>query len=233
MPKLDSDSIVTAYDRYSNFYDLLFGRVLQDGREALSQCLHQAVGHNILELGVGSGLMLPLYPARFRVTGVDISPGMLARAKQRVEGNRLNVELYLIDAETTGFQDGAFDHVVLPYVYSVTPQPMKLMHEAFRLCRPGGTIWILNHFSGLGLWDRLARPLKPFARGVGFRPDFSYQTYITDLGLTIAKVTAVNLFGLSRLVQVQRGEDIPDALTFCYEQEVSCTQVVVPTLLQA
>jgi len=213
MSKLDRTSFVETYERFSQFYDLVYGKTLQGGREALSRAIRPLPAGDVLEFGVGSGLMLPLYPSRFRVVGVDVSPGTLARARWRVQRLGLaNVELHLIDAEDTGIPDEAFDHVVLPYVYSVTPSPMHLLREAYRVCRPAGTIWILNHFSGLGLWDHLERPLKPFARWVGFRPEFPFKTYITDLDLDIQSVQAVNWFGLSRLVRVRRSEALPPGL---------------------
>jgi len=63
-----------------------------------------------------------------------------------------------------------------------------------------------------GLWDWLEQPLKPFARWVGFRSDFPYKKFITDLGLEIQEVQSVNLFGLSRLLQIRRGAGIPGSL---------------------
>lgn len=202
-------SITTAYDRYARLYDWLFGWVLQEGREVLGQVLGQAIkaqtSEQIVEFGVGSGLMLPLYPRTVQVLGLDLSEGMLHKARQRVAQQSLgHVSLRRIDAEHNGLLPASFDHVVLPYVYSVTMDPLALMAEAFRVCKPGGTIWVLNHFSGLGVWDWLERPLKPFARWVGFRPDFPYQHYVTDQGWDVLAVHRVNLLGLSRLVQIRK-----------------------------
>lgn len=84
MDQPDVGSVVQSYDRYSQVYDFLFGQVLQDGRRALSRAIRDGRGQDVLEFGVGSGLMLPLYPAHFHVLGVDISSGMLARARHRV-----------------------------------------------------------------------------------------------------------------------------------------------------
>jgi phosphatidylethanolamine/phosphatidyl-N-methylethanolamine N-methyltransferase len=202
----DLRSVTAAYDRYARVYDTLFGWVLQDGRRRLAQRLDTcAPGQRILELGVGSGLMLPLYPRHAMVLGLDISDGMLARARALVVREGLeHVQLRRVDAEHTGVADGSFDHVVLPYVYSVTPDPQALMAEAFRACRPGGDLWILNHFSGLGLWDWLERPLRPFARWVGWRPDFPYAQHVIAQGWQVIDVEAANLWGLSRLVHVRK-----------------------------
>lgn len=202
----DLVAVTAAYDRYARIYDRLFGWVLQDGRRRLGRRLQDAPpGTRILELGVGSGLMLPLYPRHADVLGVDISGAMLARAHALVAREGLHhVQLRLVDAEHTGVPDGSFDHVVLPYVYSVTPDPQALVAEALRACRPGGDLWILNHFSGLGVWDWLERPLRPFARWVGWRPDFPYDRHVTAQGWPVVDVEAANLWGLSRLVHVRK-----------------------------
>lgn len=201
----DLASVQAAYDRYASVYDTLFGWVLQDGRVRLARSMAAQPGQRIIEFGVGSGLMLSLYPRHALVLGLDLSEGMLAKARQRVQAEGLSqVQLQRADAEHSAAADGAFDHVVLPYVYSVTPDPEGLMREAFRVCRPGGSIWILNHFSGLGVWDWLERPLRPFARWVGWRPDFPYQTHVLDQGWHIVGVQRANLFGLSRLVHVRK-----------------------------
>ena len=198
-------AIVSAYDRFAGLYDLLFGWVLQQGRELLGRRLQAAPGERIVEFGVGSGLMLPLYPRHASVLGIDLSEAMLARARALVRREGLaHVTLQRVDAEHNGLPSAAFEHVVLPYVYSVTPDPAGLMREAFRVCRPGGHIWVLNHFSGLGVWDWLERPLKPLARWIGFRSDFPFKTYVLDQGWPVVEVLPVNLFGLSRLVHVRK-----------------------------
>ena len=198
-------AIASAYDRLAGPYDLLFGWVLQEGRELLGRRLQAAPGERIVEFGVGSGLMLPLYPRHASVLGIDLSDAMLARARALVRRKGLaHVTLQRVDAEHNGLPSAAFEHVVLPYVYSVTPDPAGLMREAFRVCRPGGHIWVLNHFSGLGVWDWLERPLKPLARWIGFRPDFPFKTYVLDQGWAVEELLPVNLFGLSRLVHLRK-----------------------------
>jgi phosphatidylethanolamine/phosphatidyl-N-methylethanolamine N-methyltransferase len=201
--RIDASSVAKAYDRYASSYDFVFGRLLHDGRIKTVQAMNLQPGQRVVELGVGSGLMLPLYPAGTPVVAIDISPDMLERARAKVAAlNLKNIELKLADAESTRLPGEAFDHVVLPYVYSVTPDPQALMRECFRLCKPGGSIWILNHFSGLGLMDRLNWMIKPVADALRFRADFSYQQYVQNQGWDIVQVQKANLFGLSRIVQV-------------------------------
>ena len=101
------------------------------------------------------------------------------------------------------FADGAFDCVTLPYVLSVTPNPDRLIAETRRVCRKGGSIVILNHFSGSHFWWLLERIVRPMADRVGFRSDFSYDEQILARDWQVASVRSVNFLGLSKLVAIR------------------------------
>jgi phosphatidylethanolamine/phosphatidyl-N-methylethanolamine N-methyltransferase len=198
---MDQPSIKRAYRRYASVYDLVFGPSLQEGRRALSRSLKTRPGDKLLEMGVGTGLMLPMYPRDIEIVGIDISEEMLEVARKRVDRDAmLNVRLELMDCEHTSFEAHAFDHVVIPYVYSVTPDPLQLIREARRVCKPGGTIYLVNHFTDTGMWRWLERLLRPFAKSLGFRPEFSLKRYVHDMQWSDVKIRSVNLLGLSRLV---------------------------------
>ena len=83
------DTVKAAYRRYAGFYDALFGPVLQPGRKAVIEALKCQPGERVLEVGVGTGLSLDLYPADVRVTGIDVSREMLDKARRRVAKRRL------------------------------------------------------------------------------------------------------------------------------------------------
>src|ERR1700741_5338681 len=108
------ETVKTAYRRYAGFYDALFGPVLQPGRRAVLEALKLRPGDRVLEVGVGTGLSLPMYPQAVKVTGIDLSSEMLAKARLRVERlNLANVEaLFEMDAESMSFPDATFDKVV-------------------------------------------------------------------------------------------------------------------------
>ena len=134
------DTVKTAYRRYAGFYDALFGPVLQAGRKAVIEALDCKPGHRVLEVGVGTGLALDLYPAGVRVVGIDVSREMLDKARRRVAKRGFtHVEALLeMDAEAMSFADASFDRIVAMYVLPVVPDPGRLLTELHRVCKPDG-----------------------------------------------------------------------------------------------
>lgn len=194
-------AIARTYQFYAPIYDKLFGAVLGPGRDALAKAVRKLQPKSLLEVGVGTGLMLAEYPASTHITGVDLSPHMLEHARQRADAlARGNIALQVMDAERMPFADGSFDCVTIPYVLSVTTDPDRLVAEARRVCRKGGTIMVLNHFSGSRFWWLLERAVRQVADRIGFRSDFDYEQHILRHDWQVQSVTPVNLFGLSRLV---------------------------------
>jgi phosphatidylethanolamine/phosphatidyl-N-methylethanolamine N-methyltransferase len=196
--------VETSYRRYAPFYDLLFGASLGPGRAAMTRLVGRLAPQHILEVGVGTGLALAQYPRTARVTGIDVSSDMLAAAQRRVRPeDAARIELRAMDAEAMDFADASFDCVTLPYVLSVTPNPDRLVAEVRRVCRPGGHIVIVNHFSGQRSWRWLEAPLRPLAAWIGFRTEFSLEQQVLSRSWQVLSVEPVNLFSLSRLIDVR------------------------------
>ena len=195
---MELDAILGVYDRYARHYDRVFGPVLQPGRKTVIERMQPSFGDRILEVGVGTGLSLPLYPAGVRVTGIDIAPQMLARAQARCDRHHLThvAALHRMDAEAMDFPDNSFDKVVAMYVASVVPNPAQLVSEMRRVCRDGGELYIVNHFRHpswiIGGFERLVAPLT---KRMGFHPDMCLETFSRDSGLQRAGRSPVNFFG--------------------------------------
>jgi phosphatidylethanolamine/phosphatidyl-N-methylethanolamine N-methyltransferase len=195
---MNVDSIRGAYRRYAKYYDTLFGPVLHPGRQQVVRNLGLRPGQRVLEVGVGTGLSLPLYPADVRVTGIDISPHMLELARQRVlERGLTQAEgLHEMDAAALKFPDGSFDKAVAMYVMSVVPDPVRVVQEMRRVCRSGGEIFIVNHFhSRRPLVRQAERLLAPLSRVAGFRPDLGLDEFIRENELDVMEIHRVNLLG--------------------------------------
>lgn len=185
------DTVKAAYGRYARIYDTVFGPVLQPGRKAVIEALRLRPGERVLEVGVGTGLSLPLYPDDVRVTGIDVSRDMLAKARARSAKRGLeNVEALLeMDAEAMGFPDASFDKVVAMYVVSVVEDPVRLLEELHRVCKPGGEIFLVNHVhSDNPILGAFEKGLARFSDKLGFRPDFELRDMlngsdeVADLG---------------------------------------------------
>jgi len=199
-----SHPIVHAYRNYAPVYDLLFGAVLDPGRKALTRKVAKLNPFTLLEIGVGTGLTLARYPASSTITGIDLSEEMLVKARQRAMAlPERRIALHAMDAEELTFPNGHFDCVTIPYVLSATPNPARLISEARRVCRRGGTIFILNHFSGSRFWWLLERAVRSLNHKIGFRSDFNYAEQILTHDWQIRSVASVNLLNLSKLVEIQ------------------------------
>lgn len=204
MNPISVDNVVNTYRFYAPLYDSLFGAAFEPGRRALTAAVRELQPASILEVGVGTGLTLEHYPPAASVVGIDISNHMLDIARERTQQlTGRNIHLAAMNAEAMEFPDGCFDCVALPYVLSVTPHPERLVAEIRRVCRKGGTILILNHFSGSRFWWFLERAVRSFADRIGFRSDFCYDDQILKYDWEILSVKKVNLFGLSRLVVIR------------------------------
>ena len=152
-----------AYSRWAPVYDLIFDLPFHPGRAAAARAAADAAGPGgeILVVGVGTGLELPLLPGNVLVTGIDISAPMLRAARTRVDRKGLaQVKgLHVMDAGALEFPDAAFDVALAPYVMSVVPSPDRALDEAWRVLRPGGTLIVMNHFAASGgLRARLRAP---------------------------------------------------------------------------
>lgn len=203
---METEAIQKAYRRYAGIYDVYFGAILSPGRKAVIRKLNCRAEDRVLEVGVGTGLSLPLYPEGVEVVGIDISPEMLVRAQQRKEQEGLDhvTSLELMDAENMRFPDHSFDKVVAMYVASVVSSPERLVNEMRRVCKPGGELFIVNHFQSENwLMARAERMLSPLSKLFGWHPDFVLDDFVRDTDLHVFERTQVNLFGYWTLLRAR------------------------------
>ncbi len=202
----DSRRVIKVYAALARFYDGGFDWALGPGRRIAVSAMPIRPGDRVLEVGVGTGLSLPFYPTGSRVTGIDISEPMLEQARERCDDGDLgDVDLRLMDARDLTFPDGSFDHVLVPYVMSVVPEPERVMQEIRRVCRPGGSVFIVNHFrSENALMQFGERILTPASQWIGFRLDLPIERVTGTPGLETVAVRRVNLLGLWRLIEMRR-----------------------------
>lgn len=206
---MDLVSVRKAYRFYAPVYDYVFGAIVSEGRRLAVSRFEQAPGDRILEAGVGTGLSLPYYKKHVRVTGVDVSPEMLERARKRFQTpTHPQVEALLeMDVQNLDFPDNRFQGAVAMYVASVVPDPREMMREMFRVTEENAPVLVVNHFASSKpfLRDVEAR-LAPFSKKLGFQPDFSLEHFIDLLGFEPERVTTVNIGGYWKLLEFRSPE---------------------------
>ena len=202
-PVMDTTSVRDAYRRWAPIYDLTFGKIAEAGRKNAVQIINRRRGR-VLEVGVGTGLSLPCYGSHLTITGIDLSPEMLAKAEDKVDRHNLaNVAgLHEMDAGALAFPDESFDTVVAMYVMTVVPVPQRVMRELERVCAAGGEVILVNHFSeDEGVRSFLERKLAPFADLIGWRPVFDIDQVLVCEDLRLAERRSLRPFGLFTMLR--------------------------------
>lgn len=191
-----------AYRRMAPVYDSLFGLSLEPGRRSAVAALAVEAGDRVLEVGVGTGLALPRWRRDAAVTGIDLCPEMLARARRLCARRGLTqVTLEQMNAQETRFPDDYFDRIVGMYVVSVVPDPAALMRELVRIARPGARVVIINHFAHRhAVMRRLEQLLAALTRLLGWDIRMPLDTVCDAPGLRILEVKPANWLGYWTLV---------------------------------
>jgi len=207
----DNSHVERAYARWAPIYDLAFAAAMQPGRKLAAAAASRHKGGLVLDVGVGTGLELPMFDAGTRVVGIDLSEPMLQRAARRVDLAALDhvAGLAVMDACQLAFADGTFDAIVAPYVLTVLPRPEASLDEWVRVLKPGGEIVLVNHIgaaAGPQAWIE-ARLAKNRA-ALGWRPEFPWRILADWLaghaGLVLAERRALPPFGLFTLVRIKK-----------------------------
>jgi phosphatidylethanolamine/phosphatidyl-N-methylethanolamine N-methyltransferase len=200
---MDVDSVRHAYRRWAPVYDFTFGLVAEAGRKHAVEIINRRKGR-VLEVGVGTGLSLPCYGSHLTITGIDLSPEMLDKARDKVAAKNLRnvVALHEMDAGALAFPDESFDTVVAMYVMTVVPDPERVMRELERVCAPGGEVILVNHFSEEeGVRGLFERKLAPFADLLGWRPVFGLDQVLVCDDLRLAERRSLRPFGLFTMLR--------------------------------
>lgn len=178
---MNTESIKLTYDRYSTLYDLMFGVFFFPGRKKAISLIDRTIDTDILEVGVGTGASLKYYPKYVSITGIDISDKMLSICNRRIKKYSMsNVCISNMDAENLDFNDNSFSHVMAMYIVSVCHNPSKLLEELMRVCKPGGQIIIVNHFSHVDSFvSKFEKALLPLSARLGFKPYFPIDDFLS------------------------------------------------------
>jgi phosphatidylethanolamine/phosphatidyl-N-methylethanolamine N-methyltransferase len=199
---LEKRQVERAYELLAPVYDFVFDWIFAPGRTAAIEQLALQRGDSILEVGIGTGLNLLLYPATCRLTGIDLSQEMLDKAVERVQTLAMpNVILKVMDATSMSFADNEFDKVVATYTISAVPDPVAVLREMRRVVKPGGILVILNHFrSERRVTGWIEDMLAPVCTRLGWKSNLPLAPLLEQVGLVPESIAHVNMFDGWRLV---------------------------------
>jgi phosphatidylethanolamine/phosphatidyl-N-methylethanolamine N-methyltransferase len=204
---IEDAHVVAAYARWAPVYDWSFGAFTRRPRHVAVAEMNRLAPARIVELGVGTGISLPLYDRKHRVTGIDLSRDMLDRAKKRVvEEGLSHVEgLEVMDASALLYPDAAFDAAMAMFVITVVPDPDKVLAEMARVVRPGGRVILVSHFSvESGPRAFVEKHLSRFSSRLGWRPNFPIETVLGRRELKLISRQAVKSFDLFTMLTFER-----------------------------
>jgi len=200
---LEKRQVKRAYKFYAPAYDFVFDWIFHPGREQAMRLLDIKRNDHVLEVGIGTGLNLPLYPTHCHITGIDLSEEMLEKAQDKIiELGLISVTLKVMDATVMDFGEGEFDSAVATYTISAVPDPVGVLREMRRVVKPGGSIVLLNHFrSERRVVGRLEDFVSPVCTRLGWKSNLPFEPLLEQVGLIPDISTKVNLFNGWRLIK--------------------------------
>jgi len=198
---LQVDNIKKIYRVQSSIYDIIFKKFFYPRQKHVIETMVIEPNQTILDVGIGTGMALPLYPKHSKVVGIDLSIHMLEEAlkKKKKEGID-HVELIEMDAEELAFADNSFDHVIATFVVSVVPDPVKLIREMKRVCKKDGSIILVNHFKSPNpVIGGIEKMINPLCTRLGWRTDVVLEHLIEDADLKVVnkyKMEKIDLWNI-------------------------------------
>lgn len=129
------------YTESTSVYDDTVNTFWPFGRDEAMDWLDPQRGERILEIGIGPGSNFKYYPDHCEMIGIDFSEGMIEAAKNKIkELNKKNITVHLMDAHKTTFPDNHFDRVYSFYALCTVRNPLNIIKEMNRICKPNGKI---------------------------------------------------------------------------------------------
>ena len=207
------------YSDFSHLYEKIFSPFFEKRIHGVIKSLQIPPGGKVLEVGIGTGLSMAAYPAHCEVTGVDLAADMLEKAQQKADENGWrHFRLLEMDALNLTFLDNSFDYVLSFHVISVVPDPARMMHEIHRVCKPGGSVVIINHFrSTKPVIGPLVGALTPITRHLGWDASLRLSEAFAGVPVHIEKCFKTSPFSLFTVVVAQNQKPTTNGATHYHQ----------------
>jgi phosphatidylethanolamine/phosphatidyl-N-methylethanolamine N-methyltransferase len=197
------------YSKFSHLYDKVFMRVFTQRITNVIRGLDIKPGSKVLEVGIGTGISMAAYPPHCEVTGVDLAPDMLGRARRKAaENGWRHIDLIEMDALNLKFPDDSFDYVTSFHVISVVPDPVRMMKEIHRVCKPAGRVVLINHFqTTLPVLGSLVGGLDPLTRRLGWSASLRLNQVLDGVPIRIEQCFKTSPLSLFTVVLAENGKE--------------------------
>jgi phosphatidylethanolamine/phosphatidyl-N-methylethanolamine N-methyltransferase len=194
------------YSDLAGIYDHVFTRVFRRRIDQVVKGLRIPEGARVLEVGIGTGLSVDAYPRHADVVGIDLSQDMLDHAAQKMDPLRHgHIRLQQGDALNLSFPDESFDFVTAFHVITVVPDPKRMLDEMVRVCRPGGKIVIINHFSSERALIRfVVDRVDPITRHLGWSTKLRLRDVVDPGVLVLEKRYKTKPWSLFTIVEATK-----------------------------
>lgn len=169
------------YSVLASIYDPLVQAGTRPLRAHSLARLQQVAGQRILIIGIGSGLDIPHLPEGAAYTGIDLTPAMLAKARQRAATHaELNLHLQEGNALALDFDANQFDVVIMHLILAVVPQPALALQQAEKVLKPGGRVLIVDKFLRPGQWALVRRLINLPLQFIATRTDVVFEDVLAQ-----------------------------------------------------
>lgn len=197
--KVGARPIESVYNQLAPVYNFVYGKLFfNEGRRVSIELLELEPGDRVLEVGIGTGLTLPMYPQDCTIVGIDLSEGMLEEARELIRKQRIkNASVQYMNANKLAFPDNSFDAVLGNLFISATSDPIGAMNEMKRVCKPGGMLVLMNHFRSKNkVVAGMEGAILPLAKRMGFDSTLDLDELLAKAGLRPKRLEKVNLLNM-------------------------------------